>query len=154
MQKHTSLSIHFLAVAALAVLLPLVVQSPILAAEVLIFSLAAIGCNLLLGYTGLLPFGQALFFGAGAYVASLSAIHWQATMLPALLLALLMGGALAVLVGYLSIRRQGIYFVMLTLAFGQLGYFIAYLAEGITGGEDGLLDVPRAALDLFLHHHI
>ncbi|MBQ0757036.1 MAG: branched-chain amino acid ABC transporter permease [Amphritea sp.] len=150
MNKHTPISIHFIAVAVLACVLPVALQSPILAAEVLIFALAAIGCNLLLGYTGLLPFGQALFFGAGAYAASLSAIHWQSSMLPCLLFAILAGGLLAIAVGYLSIRRQGIYFVMLTLAFGQLGYFIAYLAEGITGGEDGLLDVPRAALDLWI----
>ncbi|WP_286239468.1 branched-chain amino acid ABC transporter permease [Neptuniibacter halophilus] len=150
MNRHTSISVHLIATAAIACLLPLILQSPILAAEVLIFALAAIGCNLLLGYTGLLPFGQALFFGTGAYVASLAAIHWDSSMLPVLLFALLAGGALAVLVGFLSIRRQGIYFVMLTLAFGQLGYFIAYMAEGVTGGEDGMLDVPRAALDFWI----
>lgn len=148
MPKHISLKVHFLAVSVIAIILPLLLQSPILATEVLIFALAAIGCNLLLGYTGLLSFGQALFFGAGAYSSSLAVIHWQVGMLNALLLTVIVGAILAVVVGYLSIRRQGIYFVMLTLAFGQVGYFVVYLAEHITGGEDGLLDVPRAVLSV------
>ncbi len=148
MPKHISLKVHFLAVSVIAIVLPLLLQSPILATEVLIFALAAMGCNLLLGYTGLLSFGQALFFGAGAYASSLAIIHWQVSMLSALFFALVAGAILAIIVGFLAIRRQGIYFVMLTLAFGQLGYFVVYLAEHITGGEDGLLDVPRALLSL------
>ncbi|MBL4615068.1 MAG: branched-chain amino acid ABC transporter permease [Magnetovibrio sp.] len=140
--------VHIAASVIIAAALPFLVPSTVLATEILIFGMAVIGCNLLLGYTGLLSFGQALFFGAGAYIASLTAIHWEIGLIPVLLLTILAGAILAAIVGYLAIRRQGIYFVMLTLAFGQLGYYIAFLAEEITGGEDGLLDVPRPPLEL------
>ncbi|MGH1541920.1 MAG: branched-chain amino acid ABC transporter permease [Arenicella sp.] len=146
MFKETPLVLHFMAAILLVFVLPIVVPSNVLATEILIFALAAIGCNLLLGYTGLLSFGQALFFGAGAYIASLMSIHWTIDLLSILLITVFLGGAIAIVVGYFSIRRHGIYFVMLTLAFAQLGYYIAYLAEPITGGEDGLLDVHRPAL--------
>jgi branched-chain amino acid transport system permease protein len=126
--------------------LPLVLPSASLATEVLIFAIAAMGCNLLLGYTGLLSFGQGIFFGVGAYVASLALLHTGAGLFTSLLLAIGSGGAAAALVGALSIRRRGVYFVMLTLAFSQLFYFIAYTANRVTGGENGLLDVPRPPL--------
>lgn len=148
MATSISFRTHIVASVIIAVALPFFVPSTVLATEILIFGLAVIGCNLLLGYTGLLSFGQALFFGAGAYIASLTAMHWQISLLPVLALTILSGAVLAAIVGYLAIRRQGIYFVMLTLAFGQLGYYIAFLAEEVTGGEDGLLDVPRPPLDL------
>ncbi len=148
MNRHVPFYIHFIALSGIAVALPILLPSTVLANEVLIFAMAAIGCNLLLGYTGLLSFGQALFFGGGAYLSSLMGIHWTLSLVPVLLLTMLSGALMAVVVGYFSIRRQGIYFVMLTLAFAQLGYYIAFLAEDVTGGEDGLLDIPRAALEL------
>lgn len=140
---------HGIIVAIIVALLPFIMPSTVLATEILIFAMAVIGCNLLLGYTGLLSFGQALFFGAGAYAASLVVMKTGLPLLPTLVMTLLFGALLAAAVGYLAIRRQGIYFVMLTLAFGQLGYYVAFLAEDITGGEDGLLDVPRPVLELF-----
>lgn len=133
---------------AVTVALPFVLPSASLATEVLIFGIAAMGCNLLLGYTGLLSFGQGIFFGLGAYVASLALLRTGAGLFTSLLLALACGGAAAAFVGALSIRRRGVYFVMLTLAFSQLAYFIAYTANGITGGENGLLDVPRPPLSV------
>ena len=148
MTRRMPVSLHFLAAVAIAAILPLVVPSHVLATEILIFGLAAIGCNLLLGYTGLLSFGQALFFGAGAYAAGLLSIHWSLGLIQTLATALLFGAVIAIFVGYFSIRRTGIYFVMLTLAFAQLGYYIAFLAEPVTGGEDGLLDVERPALTI------
>lgn len=126
--------------------LPLVVPSATLACEILIFAMAVLGCNLLLGYTGLLSFGQAIFFGSGAYVAALAMIHWQVGLISALLLAIAAGALLALLVGALAIRRTGIYFVMLTLALTQMAYFIAYTLSDWTGGDNGLLDVPRPPL--------
>lgn len=148
MQQPLSLTRHGLILLALVVLLPVLLPSTVLATEILIFAMAAIGCNLLLGYTGLLSFGQALFFGTGAYAVSLVTIHYNLPLIPVLVLVIVIGAVLAALVGYFSIRRQGIYFVMLTLAFGQLGYYVAFMAEDITGGEDGLLDVPRPVLSL------
>lgn len=136
-----------LALALLTVaLLPLVLSSGILATEILIFAMIVAACNLLLGYTGLLSFGQGIFFGAGTYVAGICLTRWSVPVPLVLLGAALVGAALAAAVGWLSIRRQGVYFVMLTLAFAQMFYFLAYTFSGITGGDNGILDVPRPSL--------
>ncbi|MBR7890173.1 branched-chain amino acid ABC transporter permease [Marinomonas sp. A79] len=132
----------------LIVLMPFILPSVTLATEILIFALAALACNLLLGYTGLLSFGQGIFFGGGAYSASLVMIHFNFGLISALLISILVGAALAFIVGSLSIRRTGIYFVMLTLAFTQMAYFLAYTFSDWTGGDNGLLDVPRPALNI------
>jgi branched-chain amino acid transport system permease protein len=136
-------------VAALLVLMPLVLPSSTMATEVLIFAMAALACNLLLGYGGLLSFGQAIFFGAGAYLSSLAMMHAGAGLIPALLTAVVAGTVLAAFVGALAVRRTGIYFVMMTLAFNQTAYFVACTLSDWTGGENGLLDVPRPPLTLF-----
>lgn len=135
-----------LAMFAVVIALPIVLPSATLATEILIFAMAALACNLLLGYTGLLSFGQAIFFGAGAYASALSMIHWNAGLIGALLVAVVVGSVLALLVGMLCIRRKGIYFVMLTLALTQMGYFLAYTLSDWTGGDNGLLGVPRPPL--------
>lgn len=134
---------------ALIVLMPFILPSVTLATEILIFALAALACNLLLGYTGLLSFGQGIFFGGGAYSASLVMIHFDYGLISALLISILVGAILAFVVGLLSIRRTGIYFVMLTLAFTQMAYFLAYTFSDWTGGDNGLLDVPRPPLNIF-----
>ena len=123
--------------------LPLVLRSGSLASEVLIYALAALGCNLLLGYTGLLSFGQGIFFGLGSYTIAIFLTRLQMPMPVALLAAVAMGSLGAAVVGWVAIRQRGTYFVMLTLAFAQMFYFIAYSASGLTGGDNGLLDVPR-----------
>ena len=138
-------------VIAVLIGLPLVLPSATLASEILIFALAALACNLLLGYTGLLSFGQGIFFGAGAYCAALLMIHLQLGLFSALLGAALVGALLALLVGALAIRRTGIYFVMLTLAFSQMAYFIAYTLSDWTGGDNGLLSVPRPETVSYTH---
>ena len=135
-----------LAMLAVMVLLPLVLPSATLATEILIFAMAALACNLLLGFTGLLSFGQAIFFGAGAYISALAMIHLDAGLIGALLIAVVSGCVLALGVGMLCIRRKGIYFVMLTLALTQMAYFLAYTLSDWTGGDNGLLDVPRPPL--------
>lgn len=132
-----------LLVIAVLIGLPLVLPSATLATEILIFAMAALACNLLLGYTGLLSFGQGIFFGAGSYCAALLMIHLHLGLISALLGAALVGAFLAFLVGALAIRRTGIYFVMLTLAFSQMAYFLTYTLSDWTGGDNGLLDVPR-----------
>lgn len=126
--------------------LPLLLRSGILASEVLIYALIAAACNLLLGYTGLLSFGQGIFFGLGSYVAGIFLTRYGVPVWLVLIMATLLGAAVATLVGWLSIRRQGVYFVMLTLAFSQLFYFLAYTFSDLTGGDNGLMDVPRPDL--------
>jgi branched-chain amino acid transport system permease protein len=141
--------IQLLLALAVVLMMPLFMNSGSLASEVLIFALAAMGCNLLLGFTGLLSFGQGIFFGLGSYTIALTLTRWSLPMPLALTLAVVMGAVGAALVGWVAIRQKGTYFVMLTLAFGQMFYFIAYTATGITGGDNGLLDIPRPSIEIF-----
>lgn len=134
---------------AVACALPLGLRSGSLAAEVLVYALAALGCNVLLGYTGLLSFGQGIFFGLGSYTAALLLTRTHAGLLPALLGAIAIGALAAALIGAFSIRQRGAYFVMLTLAFAQMFYFLAYTLKDWTGGDNGLLGVPSPPLKLF-----
>ncbi|MET3496125.1 branched-chain amino acid ABC transporter permease [Variovorax boronicumulans] len=137
--------ITFLLALIVTLALPLFMRSGSLASEVLIYALAALGCNLLLGYTGLLSFGQGIFFGLGSYTIAILLTRLQLPMPLALLAAIGMGAVGAAVVGWVAIRQRGTYFVMLTLAFAQMFYFVAYTASGLTGGDNGLLDVPRPA---------
>ncbi len=130
-------------------LLPAMLSSASLATEVLIFALAALGCNLLLGYTGLMSFGQGIFLGLGSYAAGLALLYMRVPLLAALLAAMVVGAVAALVVGWFSIRQRGVYFVMLTLAFAQMFYFLAYTLKDITGGDNGLLNIPRPPLSLF-----
>lgn len=114
------------------------VPDPSLAISILIFGLWAASLNLLLGYGGLVSFGHALPFGYGGYATALMLVHYTASFWLALVASLLVAGILAVAVGYVALLRTGIYFAMLTLAFAQLGFFVAFQARSITGGDDGL----------------
>ena len=142
---------HLLLALAAVLLMPVLMQSGSLASEVLIFGLAAMGCNLLLGFTGLLSFGQGIFFGLGSYTIALTLTRWPLPMPLALTLAVVVGALGAAIVGWVAIRQKGTYFVMLTLAFAQMFYFVAYTATSITGGDNGLLDIPRPSLSVFGH---
>lgn len=142
MRKH----FHWLLALAVVLVMPLTMQSGSLASEVLIFGLAAMGCNLLLGYTGLLSFGQGIFFGLGSYTIALTLTRWPLPMPLALAAAVAMGALGAAFVGWIAIRQRGTYFVMLTLAFAQMFYFLAYSFPGLTGGDNGLLDIPRPSI--------
>ncbi len=132
-----------LVAAALLVCLPWVLGSNTLATEAVTLALPVLGGTLIFGYSGPLSFGQALFFGAGSYIAALLMKEGGYTVVPAVASATVTALAIGVAVGAVSIRRSGIYFVMLTLAFSNLGFFLAYSASDVTGGENGLLDVPR-----------
>jgi len=134
---------------ATVLLLPAMLSSASLATEVLIFALAALGCNLLLGYTGLMSFGQGIFLGLGSYAAGLALLYMRVPLLAAVLAAMVVGAVAALVVGWFSIRQRGVYFVMLTLAFAQMFYFLAYTLKDITGGDNGLLNIPRPPLALF-----
>jgi len=118
---------------------------PVYVMKVLCFALYACAFNLLLGYAGLLSFGHAAYFGMGSYLSAHAAKVWGLT--PELAIAT--GGLTATLLGaafgYLAIRRQGIYFAMITLALAQMVYFVCVQAA-FTGGEDGIQAVPRGAL--------
>jgi len=115
--------------------------------EVLLTAIGAMGVNLLLGYTGLPIFGNAAFFGLGAYGAALSVKDFNAGFLLALLIGLVAGLVGGLVVAPFLLRRRGIYFGLLSIAFGQVFYFIAYRFSDVTGGEDGMA-FPRPPLKL------
>jgi branched-chain amino acid transport system permease protein len=127
------------------ILLPVVVR-PAIASEIWIFAIFGLGANLLMGYTGLLSFGQATFFGSAAYVAGWLLKNQGLDVFAALGAGVGVGALSALLVGYLCVQRSGIYFIMLTFALNQLFYFVAYQWTTVTGGEDGMPGIPRPAL--------
>ena len=114
--------------------------------DVLIFGLFALSLDLIMGYTGMVSFGHAAYFGLGAYGSALVLIHFGQPVPVALLAGALLAGLVAVPVGWFSTRATGIYFAMLTLAFAQLLYTIAYKWRDLTGGSDGIAGVPKTAL--------
>ena len=118
---------------------------PVLLMKIMCFALFACAFNLLIGFTGLLSFGHAAFFGGGAYIAGHALKAWGVPFE----LGLVIGTAFAALAGYviggLAIRRQGIYFTMITLALSQMLFFV-FLQAPFTGGEDGLQSIPRGKL--------
>ena len=140
---------EIIVLAVMLLFLPFVLPYKSLTPEILIYALGAVAFNILLGYTGMLSFGQGALFGAGAYMTGLMLLHMQVHPLLALLCGCLIGAATAFIIGFFAIRQVGIYFVMLTLAFNQLVFFIAYQWKGLTGGDDGLLDVPRPDFSIF-----
>jgi ABC-type branched-subunit amino acid transport system ATPase component/ABC-type branched-subunit amino acid transport system permease subunit len=118
-----------------------------LGTEIALFALVGLGFNLLLGYTGLLSFGHGLFFGFAAYAAALSQLHWfrDGLLLP-VLFAVVATALLGMVVGFFVLRRRGVYFSLLTLAFTALAFFIAFRWTEFTGGESGLRGVTRPVL--------
>jgi branched-chain amino acid transport system permease protein len=123
--------------------LPLLGGYTALAGRVLVFALAAMGLNLLLGFTGVLSFGHAAYFGLGAYGAGLTLKYVVASTPLAMLAGTLLGGLAGTLFGALIVRRRGVYFAMCTIAFGQLWYYLAYSWNDFTGGFDGLRGFHR-----------
>jgi len=114
------------------------------AAEVAIFVLVGLGFNLLLGYTGLLSFGHGLFFGLAAYCTALTQIHWFANSgLVPFVCGVVFSAALGLAVGFLALRRRGVYFSLLTLAFTALVFYIVFRWTSFTGGENGLSGIKR-----------
>src|SRR5271155_1559893 len=121
-----------------------------LASRVLVLGLAAMSVNFLLGFTGVLSFGHAAWFGLGAYGAGFC-LKWVALSTPVGLLGgTLLGGIAGGLLGALLVRRRGVYFAMVTIAFGQVFYYIAFQWSSLTGGDDGLRGFARPPLDLGL----
>ncbi|HMK67285.1 MAG TPA: branched-chain amino acid ABC transporter permease, partial [Stellaceae bacterium] len=114
-----------------------------LAGGVLVFALAAMGLNLLLGFTGVLSFGHAAYFGLGAYGAGLMLKYVVASTPLAIIVGTLFGGLAGTIFGAVIVRRRGVYFAMCTIAFGQIFYYIAYKWNDFTGGFDGLRGFHR-----------
>lgn len=136
-----------LALAVLLAVAPLVII-PLggyhaLLSEMVIFAVFAIGFNLLLGYTGILSFGHAAYFGLAGYTMGLMLVHTELPLWLAMLAGVAVAGVAAVIIGLLIIRKAGIYFAMLTIAFGQMFFFVANRWKDVTGGEDGLSNIPR-----------
>ncbi len=122
---------------------------PVFLMKVMCFALFACAFNLLLGFGGLLSFGHAMFFGTSGYAAAHAAKVWGLTPELSVLFATVCATVLAWVVGLLAIRRQGIYFAMITLALSQMVYFV-YLQTPFTGGEDGIQGVPHGQLFGFI----
>jgi len=117
-----------------------------LGSKILIYGLATMGLNVLFGFTGGLSFGQAAYFGIGAYGAGMTLKYLAPSTPLAIILGTLAGGFAAAILGPLVMRRRGIYFAMITIAIGQLFYFVAVRWDTVTGGEDGLSGFERQPL--------
>src|SRR5947209_368862 len=138
----TVLMIAFFALAPL-------VAYPVFLMKVLCFALFACAFNLLIGFGGLLSFGHAMFLGTAGYVSAYAAKQWGAPPEVAIVLGTLASAVLGLVSGALAIRRQGIYFAMVTLAISQMVFFFCLQAPQ-TGGEDGIQSVPRGRMFGFL----
>jgi branched-chain amino acid transport system permease protein len=130
---------------ALLIAAPFLGVYPIFMIKALCFAIFACAFNLLLGYTGLLSFGHAAYLGAAAYVTGWLVRSAGFSPELGILAGALSGTVLGAIVGFIAIRRQGIYFAMITLAMAQMVYFV-WLQAPFTGGEDGLQGVPRGTL--------
>jgi branched-chain amino acid transport system permease protein len=114
-----------------------------LLAEIMVWGILAMGLDLIFGYTGMLSFGQALFFGLGAYGMALSFLWFKWSFFPALLVAIILAGIAAAVTGFFAVRLTWHYFAIITIIFSLVGYFFAVGHSEITGGDDGLsFDVP------------
>jgi branched-chain amino acid transport system permease protein len=123
---------------------------PPVALDVAAWALFAVALDLLLGYTGLLSFGHAAFWGTSAYATGVIAIRTGMPFYVAVLGGAVLAAVIAVPIALLSVRRSGIYFAMVTLAFAQLVYFVANQWRPVTGGENGLQGIPREAFGMDL----
>jgi branched-chain amino acid transport system permease protein len=140
--------IAFLVMVALIIVCPFVLY-PVFLMRVLCAALFACAFNLMLGFVGLLSFGHAAFFGMGSYVTAWTMKTWHLDAFFAIGLGGVTGAVLGLVLGYLAIKRSGIYFAMITLALAQLVYFVC-LEAPFTGGEDGIQQVPRGHLFGFI----
>ncbi|MDT7952852.1 MAG: branched-chain amino acid ABC transporter permease [Acetobacteraceae bacterium] len=130
--------------------LPLVGSYVELGSQVLVFAITAMALNILLGYTGFISFGEAAYFGLGAYGCGLFLKFVGSSTLLAIVAGVVLGTVAAALIGPLIMRRRGVYFAMTTIAFSQMFYFVAERWNGLTGGDDGLTGFTRQPIDLGL----
>ena len=137
--------ITYIALLAFLLVAPFIGLYPVFVMKLLCFALFACAFNLLLGFTGLLSVGHAAFFGSAAYITGWFVKQQGWTPELAILAGAIGAGLIGLVVGLVAIRRQGIYFAMITLAIAQMVYFVCLQAP-FTGGEDGLQGVPRGNL--------
>ncbi len=135
----------FLGLVGLVLVAPFILY-PIVVMQVMCYALFAMGTNLLMGSVGLLSLGQAAYFGLGGYVTGYLVQTLGVTPEVAIVAGGLAGAGLGAGFGWLAIRRQAIYFAMITLALAQIVYFAAVQLTGVTGGENGIQGIPRSAL--------
>ena len=148
MKRLAGVAVMWLVLIAVPWWLPQIGGYPALGSKVLIYAIATRGLNIVLGYTGGLSFGQAAYFGLGAYGAGMTLKYLAPSTPLAILIGTLVGGLAATLLGPLVMRRRGIYFAMITIAIGQLFYFIMVRWNNVTGGEDGLAGFSRQNIHL------
>lgn len=134
---------------ALVLLLGIFAPAWSVATLILIYAIAALGFNLLLGYSGLLSVGQSVYFGVGGYIAAITATRLGFQLSTALIVSAVLCALVAAFIGAFAIRRLGIYFVMITFAFAETAHFLAYVFKDYTGGENGLSGLPTASLGGF-----
>src|SRR6202040_2929542 len=119
-----------------------------LATRIVVMGLAAMSLNFLLGFTGVLSFGHAAYFGLGAYGTAMAIKYWGVGSIPAIVLGVIVATIAAMIIGALIIKLRGVYFAMVTIAFGQVFYFIAFRWNAVTGGDDGLGGFERQPIQL------
>lgn len=134
---------------ALFAAFPFVLPYTALANEIMLFALAAVAFDLCLGYTGVMMFCQASFFGVAVYATALTLLHVTSNIFVALAVGVAAAAVVAVLVGFMATQRSGTYAVLLTLAFAEMIYFIAFQWSSLTGGDNGLTGIKRPNLELF-----
>jgi branched-chain amino acid transport system permease protein len=144
LEAETSLRAAFLIMIVLLAVAPFFIY-PVFLMQALCFALFACAFNLLIGYVGLLSFGHALYFGWASYLCAYAAKDWGLHPELAIAIGTATAAVLGLIAGVIAIRRQGIYFAMITLALAQMMYLAAVRAK-MTGGEDGIQDVPRGYL--------
>ena len=118
-----------------------------LATRIVVMGLAAMSLNFLLGFTGVLSFGHAAYFGLGAYGTAMAIKYWGVGSIPAIVLGMIVATIAAMIIGALIIKLRGVYFAMVTIAFGQVFYFIAFRWNTVTGGDDGLTGWRRLPIN-------
>src|SRR5688572_31073214 len=119
-----------------------------LATQILVFGLYATSFNMLLGYAGLLSFGHSTYFGLGAYATGLVMKWWNPHVLVAMAAGIILASVAAAIIGWFCLRRRQVYFSMLTLAFNQMVFFVFQQSRDVTGGDDGLRNIPIADFDV------
>jgi len=145
-RRHGLEILLWIALATVPLWLTLVGGYAALGSKILVYGIAALALNLVLGFTGGLSFGHAAYFGLGAYGAGMTLKYLVPSTPVAIIVGTLAGGIAATLLGPLVMRRRGIYFAMITIAIGQLFYFVAVRWNNVTGGEDGLAGFRRQPL--------
>jgi branched-chain amino acid transport system permease protein len=148
--KRKGLSDLLVAILMAAILIPVyfILPSNMMASEILIMSLPTLAFILLFGYTGLLHFGMGSLFAVGAYTAGILLTRYQAPISVALVAGIVMTGMVSIVVGFFCIKRGGMIFSLLTLAFNQLIWFTIWQWRSFTGGPDGILGIERTSLNL------